>query len=334
MMMRRMCWLILFPLTLLGFSGCFMLNKYIYTDKELEEYYRDKAVKPVYRQAAYSEHSIHYAVVSRSDTLPLLMMIHGAPGAWYGYMKLMDDSLLQQHFKIVSVDRLGYGKSGYGKEVLSTRDQAQAIKSIIDRENTSGARVFIMGRSYGAPIAAWLAIHYPGTFEKLLMISPVIDPEREKFYWFSNLGKTRLMQWMLPDLLNVATREKFSHQEQMALMLPQWEHLNTPTYVLTGEEDRLADTANYSFAKRHITACPAVFVKLKQTGHQICSQQPGLIRQMLMDPSNCKELCEADQEVFREVCFRPEGLQLAPLRAETRSNGPAGPEDHPGMNAR
>lgn len=300
----------------LFFSRCY-LNKYIYTDAELQEHYLSKPVKPVYKQTIFSDHKMHYAVLSKSDTLPLLVMIHGAPGAWYGYMNLTDDSLLQANFKIVAVDRLGYGKSEYGKEVLSTQLQALAIKNIIDKENTTNRKVFMVGRSYGAPIAAWLAIHYPETFEKLVMVSPVIDPDKEKFYWFSDIGNSRLVQWALPDLLNVATREKFSHSEEMRLMLPEWEKLNTPTYVITGEEDQVADTANYSFAKKYLTACPAVFVKLKHTGHQITHQQPGIIKELLLDKSNCKTLCQLDTAVCREICGREPVIQSRDdLRAE------------------
>lgn len=265
----------------------------------------------------FSDHKMHYAVLSKSDTLPLLVMIHGAPGAWYGYMNLTDDSLLQANFKIVAVDRLGYGKSEYGKEVLSTQLQALAIKNIIDKENTTHKKVFMLGRSYGAPIAAWLAIHYPETFEKLIMVSPVIDPDKEKFYWFSDIGNSRIVQWALPDLLNVATREKFSHSEEMRLLLPEWKKLNTPTYVITGEEDQVADTANYSFAKKYITACPAVFVKLKHTGHQITHQQPGIIKELLLDKSNCKIACQLDTAICREICGRePVMATHSDLRAE------------------
>jgi pimeloyl-ACP methyl ester carboxylesterase len=248
-------------------------------------------------------------------------MIHGAPGAWYGYLNLTDDSLLQSHFKIVAVDRLGYGKSEYGKEVLSTQLQALAIKNIIDKENTTNRKVFMVGRSYGAPIAAWLAIHFPETFEKLIMVSPVIDPDKEKFYWFSDIGNSRLVQWALPDLLNVATKEKFSHQQEMRLMVPEWKNLNTPTYVLTGEEDEIADTANYSFAKKHITACPAIFIKLKHTGHQVTHQQPGIIKQLLLDTLNCRALCHLDTAICREVCEHKPVAQIKnDLRAEKYSD--------------
>jgi len=268
---------------ILLFSRCFMFNGYILTDKELEEHYQGKQLKPRYRSSVFHDRKLHYAVMSKSDTLPLLVFVHGAPGAWYGYMNLTDDSLLQQKFKIVSVDRLGYGKSGYGKEELSIETQALAINQIIENENTAHKKVYLVGRSYGAPIAAWLAINHPQTYEKLVLISPVIDPNKEKFYWFSDLGNSPLVQWMLPDMLNVATKEKFSHQKEMKLMEPKWKNLCTPTYVLVGEEDVVADTANFSFAKNHITNCPAVFMMLKNTGHQITKQQPQLIKNLLLE---------------------------------------------------
>lgn len=308
----------------LFFSRCY-LNRYIYTDAELDEHYQHKTVKPVYKHSVFSDHKMHYAVLSKSDSLPLLVMIHGAPGAWYGYMNLTDDSLLQAHFKIVSVDRLGYGKSGYGKEVLSTQLQALAVKSIIDKENTTNRKVYMVGRSYGAPIAAWLAIHFPETFEKLIMISPVIDPDKEKFYWFSNIGNSRLVQWALPELLNVATKEKFSHQQEMRLMIPEWKKLYTPTYVVVGEDDQVADTANFSFAKNHLNNCPSIFIKVKRTGHLVTAQQPALVKQLLLDKSNCKTLCAMDTSLFRELCgHKPESDVRDMFRAERRLNGAGG----------
>lgn len=259
-----------------------MLNRFIYTDKELAEHYQNRAVKPVYKDIEFLGRQLHYVVMSHNDTLPLLVFVHGAPGAWYGYLNLLDDSLLQTRFKMVSLDRLGYGKSNYGKAELSVQMQSLEIKRIIEEENGTGKKVFLVGRSYGAPIAAWYAIHYPQNVEKLLMISPVIDPDKEKFYWFSDIGKWWLVQALLPDLLNVATQEKYSHSAEMRKMLPQWKRLYTPTYVITGASDNLADTANFSFAKRNLINCRGTFIKLANTGHQVTRQHPELIKEILL----------------------------------------------------
>lgn len=246
-------------------SGCYMLNRYVYTDKELEEHYQNKTVRPVYKRVDFLGRQLHYATISRNDTLPLLVFVHGAPGAWYGYLNLMDDSLLQTRFKMVSIDRLGYGKSNYGKAELSVQMQALEIKRIIEEENAKGKKVLLVGRSYGAPIVAWYAIHYPQMIEKLFMISPVIDPDKERFYWFSSIGKLGFVQILLPELLNVATKEKYSHSDEMRKMLPQWKQLYSTTYVITGANDELADTANFSFARRNLVNCRGTFIKLDNT---------------------------------------------------------------------
>lgn len=282
-MAKKIIVIFLFIGTVFLFNGCGLLKKYIYTDAELVEHFKDQAIKPVYKNLDFLNGSMHYATISKSDTLPLLLFVHGAPGAWYGYLNLMEDSLLQANFKMVSVDRLGYGKSNYGKPELSVQVQALEIKRIIEEENCSNKKIFLLGRSYGAPIVASYAINNPQRVEKLLMVSPVIDPEKEKFYWFSGIGKTNLAQLMLPKMLNVATSEKYSHASEMEKMLPKWKRLFTKSYVLTGEDDRLADTANFSFAKRKMVNCDCTFIKLKNTGHQVTREHPELIKELLLE---------------------------------------------------
>ena len=270
-------------LIIIFLSGCYMLNKFVYTDSELEAHYQNIKIKPQYKKIKFLNYNLHYAVIGKNDSLPLLVFVHGAPGAWYGYLNLMDDTLLQQKYKLVSVDRLGYGKSNYGRAEISTQLQALAVKQIIEQENVNGKKIILFGRSYGAPIAAQLAINYPQRVKKLFMISPVIDPKHEKFYWFSNLGKWKIVQWFLPEFLNVATKEKFSHPYEMELMLPEWKKLYVPTYVITGANDKVADTCNYTFAKQHIINCPAVFLKLENTGHLVTHDQPRLIEDLLLE---------------------------------------------------
>jgi pimeloyl-ACP methyl ester carboxylesterase len=267
----------------IALTGCFVLNKYIYTDKELATHFEHEQLKPVYKKIKFQDHSLHYAVIAKSDTLPLLVFVHGAPGAWYGYLNLMDDTILQQKFKLVAIDRLGYGKSNYGKAETSTEIQALALKEIIEKENTSGKKVVLLGRSYGAPIAAWFSINHPNETERLFMVSPVIDPQKEKFYWFSGLGKWKPIQWLLPKMLNVATKEKYAHPKEMKLMLPKWNALYIPTCVITGENDKIADTSNYTFAKCHLNNCESIFYKLKNTGHLVTYEQPELIRNLLLE---------------------------------------------------
>jgi pimeloyl-ACP methyl ester carboxylesterase len=280
--------IILVLITLVFFTKCLVLNKYSKSDKDLSDHYKNITIKPSYKSLPFLKRKIHYAVVSKNDSLPLLVFVHGAPGAWYGYMNLMDDTLLQNKYKMVSVDRLGYGKSGYGNAELSIEKQALSIDAIIQKENTANKKVVLFGRSYGAPITALLAIEHPENIDRLYMISPVIDPEKEKFYWFSKAGTWKAVQWLLPEMLNVATAEKYAHQGEMKKMLPRWKDLCIPTTVITGETDHIADTANFTFAKRHLINCDTTLIKLKNTGHLVTMEQPELIKKLLLNPAKEK----------------------------------------------
>ncbi|MGZ3899928.1 MAG: alpha/beta fold hydrolase [Bacteroidia bacterium] len=281
-MLKKISLVVLLLVITVFFAKCFVLHKYMRSDRELSEHYSQMHIKPIYHSVPFLNKTIHYAVMAQNDSLPLLVFVHGAPGAWYGYMNLMDDTTLQKKFKMIAVDRLGYGKSGYGDAETSTSLQALSIKAIIDKENITHKKITLVGRSYGAPITAWLAINYPQQVSKLFMISPVIDPDKEKFYWFSNAGKWAPVQWLLPELLNVATAEKFAHVSEMEKMRSKWKNLYVPTVVISGETDRIADTANFSFAKRNLVNCDTTMMMLKNTGHLVTYERPQIIKDLLL----------------------------------------------------
>ncbi|MEI6020156.1 MAG: alpha/beta hydrolase, partial [Bacteroidota bacterium] len=114
------------------------------------------------------------------------------------------------------------------------------------------------------------------------MVSPVIDPKSEKFYWFSGIGKWSFTQLFLPHLLNVATKEKYAHVAEMKKMEKQWQRLYVPTTVVMGENDHIADTANFDFAQKKINTAPVQFYKLKNTGHLITYERPEFISDLLI----------------------------------------------------
>jgi pimeloyl-ACP methyl ester carboxylesterase len=294
-MMKKLSVVGIVLLLMFVLSRCFVLHRYMRSDKELESHYCTQQCKPTYKDVPFLKRNVHYAVISKNDTLPLLVFVHGAPGAWYGYMNLMDDTILQKKYKMIAVDRLGYGKSGYGQPETSTGLQALSIKAIIDKENITGKKVTLVGRSYGAPITAWLAINYPQQVDRLFMISPVIDPDREKFYWFSEAGKWAPVQWMLPELLNVATTEKFAHEKEMEKMLPKWEKLYVPTTVVSGAADRIADTANFYFAKRHLVNCDTTLMMLENTGHLVTAERPAVIKDLILNGKKPSPVLQASR---------------------------------------
>jgi len=271
---------ILFLFLSASLSSCF--SRYIISAKEVRRHYADKKVKP--KEIFIKNDTLSLSLASMGpDTLPMLLLIHGAPGSLWGYMNLMDDEDLQKHFHIVSVDRVGYGKSRLKKRryVTSIETQANALLPVFSL-NKSDQKVIVLGRSYGAPIAARLTSMAPDKVKELIMVSPVIDPETERFFWFSKWGRMSFLQLFLPAAFNAATAEKYSHADELRKMLPVWERISVPTTVIQGGNDWIADPSNIDFAKKHIKSKRAQYIFLYNAGHMITFSHASMIKEMLL----------------------------------------------------
>lgn len=272
---------VLFILLLsISLSSCF--SRYTISAKQVRKHYALKKVKPKEQLIQNDTLSLCIASVG-ADTLPMLLLIHGAPGSLWGYMNLMDDEDLQKHFHIVSVDRVGYGKSKLKKRrhVTSIATQANALLPVFNL-NKSKEKVIVLGRSYGAPIAAKLVSLVQDKVKELIMVSPVIDPEKERFYWFSKWGKNAFIQLFLPGEFNTATAEKYSHSDELKKLIPVWQNLHVPTTVIQGGNDWIADPANIDFAKKHIQSKRAQYIFLYNAGHMITYTHLSMIKEMLL----------------------------------------------------
>jgi pimeloyl-ACP methyl ester carboxylesterase len=279
--MRFSLLIILIPLF---FSSCF--TRFVTTNRELKKYYRDKPVKPTYFTIKNDSVEL-FCATTGADTLPPLLLIHGAPGAWYGSRVFLDDSLLQKHFHIIAIDRPGYNKSrfnGKRKAVTSIEIQAIAIHEAL-RLNKSTQKGTIVGSSYGGPIAAKLVILYPDNFNHLVLLAAAIDPDKEKFWWFNKWVHHGPVRWLLPRFINHATDEKYSHVKELRKLLPDWQKIVVPVTVVQGGADKIVNPVNFEFAKTQLKNKKADFIFLPDAGHLIRWQRPELVKNILLHPS-------------------------------------------------
>ena len=262
--------------------GCF--GRFTMTKRELREYYKDKPVKPTFFTIQNDSVKL-FCASTGADSLPPLLVIHGAPGAWYGSRNLLDDSIVRQHFQIIAVDRPGYYNSRFKnkkKAVTSIDVQAIAIYEAL-RLNRSNKKGIVMGSSYGSPIAAKIAIEYPSSFYHLIMLAPAIEPETEKFWWFNKYIHHGPIKWMLPRNLRVATDEKYAHVKELEKLSPQWEKLTVAATVVQGDSDHIVAPSNLEYAKKQLAGKQAEFILLPGAGHLIRFQRPDVIRKILLE---------------------------------------------------
>lgn len=276
-LMRCIAILFIIALTV---SGCF--SRWVMTEKEINEYYAGRP-KPVFFTIQNDSVKL-FCATTGPDTLPALLLIHGAPGAWYGSRSMLDDTILQKKFHIIAVDRLGYDKSRFRNKrraITSIDMQAVAIQEAL-RLNKSREKGIVLGSSYGGPIALQLALLRPEKFYHLFMLAPAIDPDKEKFWWFHKYIRRGPVHWFMPRFLKTATDEKFSHIRELRKLQPLWQHLSIPVTVIQGGSDKIVDPSNLDYARKQLEGKDAEFIYVPEAGHMLRFGQSKLIREVLL----------------------------------------------------
>ncbi len=247
------------------------------SDKSVADYYSKNPPMPQFAYIDTLNRKIFYAHTDTSNK-PLLILIHGAPGAWFGYKEFFHDDLLLQKFQIIAPDRAGYAKSG-NKE-LSIAQQANLLKPLLSQKKYS--QIIVLGRSYGAAIAAKLAADCPNLVSKLVLIAPACDPAKEKFWWFSKPVNSKFLRFFLPKYANRASDEKFAHQAELKKLLSDWQKIKCPVTILQGGKDWIIDPSNGHFVDSVLINAPKKFIYLPKNGHLITSERYELVREVLL----------------------------------------------------
>ncbi len=255
---------------------------YVLTDEDIKKHYKDKKTKPQLNYISYKNYHIYHAITGNSEK-PLLIFVHGAPGNWYSSLALLDDSTLQKNFRMISVDRVGFGKSNYGHAVPSIDKHVRYLEKIVKEYNHTDQPVYMVGSSYGAPIVASFATQNPFLVNELYMVSPVIDPSTEKMFWFSYMAKLSLINFWLPRSLTVTSDEKSAHRREMRKLKPHLKRIRSKTYVLMGTDDWLAHPSNFTYLQNMlVNARKPEFIMLEDEGHTILSNRPELVKDLLL----------------------------------------------------
>jgi len=253
------------------------------SEKEIKQHYANKPVKPVFFTIKNDSVEL-FCATAGNDTLPPLLLIHGAPGGWFSNISILDDPDIQKHYHIIAIDRPGYNNSKYKnkrKALTSINLQAVAIHEAL-RLNRSQKKGVVYGNSYGAPIALKMAVLYPDDFYHLVLAAGAFDPDNEKFWWFHKYSRGLLVRLAMPHFIDVATDEKFTHVDELKLMLPDWEKLTLPATVMQGTADQIVPFTNLEFARQHLQGKQAEFITIEGAGHLIRRSHPHVIKDVLL----------------------------------------------------
>ncbi|GAB4492312.1 MAG: alpha/beta fold hydrolase [Saprospiraceae bacterium] len=227
---------------------------------------------------------IHAVSMSKMDSLPLIVLVHGSPGSADAFSGYLADTFLTKMARLVAIDRPGFGYSqGFGKPERSLEKQAASVQAVVN-QLARGQKVWLVGHSLGGPVIARFAMDYPQQTAGLVLVAASIDPGLEEHPWWQSAIHPPPLKWVIPKSLWASNAEIKPLEEELKKMLPLWGNITCPVRVVHAVDDRLVPVANADFAQRVLTNVVDLKIDILPDGdHFILWNRYEKIRQILME---------------------------------------------------
>jgi len=191
--------------------------------------------------------NLHYAKTG-SDTLPTIIFIHGSPGSWTAFIRYLKDKELISHFRLISIDRPGFGYSDFGNP-LHLAKQSSLINELLTTL-TNRKPFYLVGHSLGGPLIIKMAADNPSLFSGLVMIAGSVDPAQEKKeYWRPILNYSPL-RWLVPSGMRYSNQELWYLKKDLVKLKDDFKKVSCPVHILHGDKDQLVPVANVDYVKK------------------------------------------------------------------------------------
>jgi uncharacterized protein len=196
-----------------------------------------------------------------------LVLIHGAPGSMSRCNRFLQDSALKANYNFYVIDRPGYGYSGFGKAEVNIDKQVEALRPLFDRMKDTCCRNFILGKSYGGPIAARFAMLYPQLVDGIVLVAPAIQPGEERTYPISHLMVKKNFSLLFPSIYVTASYEKLGHASELERINKDLGLLHCPIIMVQGMKDNLVYPSNIDYMRKQVGDSLLKVVPLESETH-------------------------------------------------------------------
>ena len=192
---------------------------------------------------------IHYTMVG-NDSLPTLIFIHGSPSAWSAFEHFMKDPSLLFHYRMLSVDRPGFGFSDFG-EAVDLEEQSLLLLPLIDVVK-NGKPVFLAGHSLGGPLVIKMAADYPGAVKGIMLMAGSVDPALEPVEKWRTLAAKFPFYYLLPGAFRPSNTELVYFKKDVISLADDFSKVTCDVYLVHGDKDTWVPVGNVDYAKKKL----------------------------------------------------------------------------------
>lgn len=254
-------------------------------EEEFNAHFEEMPMKPLSLTYEMGAHTMHYMQVGQ-EALPVVLFIHGSPGSWDAYAKYLQDSILLDRAQMISVDRMGYGKSAPGIPESSLKEQVDSIWPIIETIPDS-IPLIVVGHSYGGPVAIRLAMDHPERVDGLMILAGLADPVHEKRLAIQSYLRSPYLRWLLPPALDISNREIVPLKEELAEMMDLWPRIQAHTVIMQGTADILVAYPHATFAAEKLAHVAPLLVSMDSENHFFIWTRYDMVRDYLLEMIDC-----------------------------------------------
>ncbi|HFC00166.1 MAG TPA: alpha/beta fold hydrolase, partial [Phaeodactylibacter sp.] len=226
---KRMGLMIFIALFFLG--GRMEFAKFRYDPAQLAQtILQHGQLQPVFGTKNKDGKTIQFLKIGNRPDLPLVVFVHGSPGALNAYESYLSDTILSQKADLLAIDRMGFGYSDFGETESSLITQSAMIAMVL--EDFPQQKKILVGHSMGGPVIARLAVDYPDLVDGLVMVAPSISPQLEPSNTWRRVMDFCLICWMTPPALRVCNQEIIPLQGELEQLVRDWKCLEIPVTVV------------------------------------------------------------------------------------------------------
>ena len=223
---------------------------------------------------------MHYAKTG-NDTLPTLFFVHGSPGGWTAFERYMQDKDLLGKFRMIAIDRPGFGYSQFG-DAKNLKEQSKLISQFV-RSIKNNKPIYAIGHSYGGPVIIQLQVDNQDLFDGLVLLAAAVDPQEEKPERWRFIMKIPPLNYLLPGAYRPSNTELVYLKKDLKELDKEWEKITCPVWIIHGDKDTYVPVANVDYAKKKLTKARSVEVKLLPgADHFIPKERYEDVKQVLM----------------------------------------------------
>jgi pimeloyl-ACP methyl ester carboxylesterase len=265
--MRKLFLYFILPITLWVLLSQCLIMRNRWSDKKAYNVFEAKKVPLEIKDTVLQNRHLHYAICG-SDTLPTLVFIHGSPGSWMNYMKFMWDEDMRKKYRIVAIDRPGFGYSDFGK-AMHLQDQCKLILPVLEKLKTVKP-MYLVGHSMGGPIIVKLAADKPNLFSKIVIVAGALDVSQEKKETWRKIMNVKPFYWALPGAFGPSNKELLFLKEDLISLQNDFAKITCSVQFIHGDKDTWVPLDNIAYGKKMMVNAFSISADtIKGADHQI-----------------------------------------------------------------